>query len=253
MNRTTFTLLASLLLAGCQTIPGMGPGDAIPDSATSESEITGSTSRVDDSEPGPASQASTAQPQEETPAPEQTTDQPEESSVAPENQEAGSSQPVTCQRTVLRRYCLGEGVSSLLARHTPLQKAQAGDRNLLLFRDGERLTRVTAFDDQVLVVSRFYPKPDWNLLVGLNRQLVQIYGQGADRSRFPSDATDRVKQEQAIRDGKGEVRILWKQPGYRVQLLWQSPERILLSFLAEELKQRLEKDKAASESGTSVN
>ncbi len=222
--------LVALLLTGCQSIPRMEDATGGDDSGT-----ISQSSRQSESQAGPA--------MAQEPQTGATETQPGQSGSEPL-----PSSP-KCSRVVLRRYCLGETVQSLTARHGALQQARSENRTLLLFRDGKRLTRVTAFDDRILVVSRFYSRPDWNLLAGLHHQLVQLYGKAADRSRFPKEDRDRTLQEQAIRDGKGEVRLLWKQPGFRVQLLWSGKERIVLSFLAEELGDRLKKPATRQDPG----
>lgn len=139
-----------------------------------------------------------------------------------------------CVKLVFENYCLGGSPESL--------PEPAHREGMMLFYGDpkERTVVVRVFEDKIVAVSEFHPKPSWPAVRRLEKILRRIYGKAQDESYFPSYADDDDSQALAIRGERGEFKRRWKLPDFEILLVWKSPERFFVVYITEGFQRSIE-------------
>lgn len=156
---------------------------------------------------------------------------------------AGAAQ--ACEvKLVFNRWCLGASIEEQLGdAKINLDKTEHGVRRVFTTDDAGRTVMVSSFDGRISGVSRLHMPGTSLVYTDLRTALVQLYGPGEDRSRFPAYADNWDTRATTIALGKGRASHTWKQPGWWVSLSWSSRKSVYLGYNHEELAARAAKAK----------
>lgn len=153
---------------------------------------------------------------------------------------AAAAEP--CLKQIFNHYCLGGDVQVQIAQPPPpLFQQPDGDRLAVVYQEGRERTYVMAFRGRIYkVVREFYPATQTKF-DDLYTQLRSKYGEGEDRSRFPSYARTPASRLGAIRRGDGRAVHRWDAMGngFYVELAWNRELGLTLSYLATDLAEQV--------------
>lgn len=143
-----------------------------------------------------------------------------------------------CLKRIFNHYCLGGDVQVQLAQPPPpLFQQPEGDRLAVVYQEGRERTYVMAFRGRIYKVVREYYPATQVTFDDLYTLLRSKYGEGEDRSRFPSYARTPSSRLGAIRRGDGRAMHRWDVPqdGYHMELAWNREQGLTLAYLATDL------------------
>ncbi len=144
----------------------------------------------------------------------------------------------SCLKRVFNHYCLGGDVQAQLGQPPPpLFQQPDGDRLALVYQEGRERTYVMAFRGRIYKVVREYYPATQVKFDDLYTQLRGKYGEGEDRSRFPSYARSPASRLGAIRRGDGRAVHHWdaEGEGFFMELVWNRELGLTLSYWATDL------------------
>lgn len=143
-----------------------------------------------------------------------------------------------CLKRVFNHYCLGGDVQAQIAQPPPpLFQQPDGERLAVVYQEGRERTYVMAFRGRIYKVVREYYPATQVKFDDLYTQLRVKYGEGEDRSRFPSYARTPASRLGAIRRGDGRAVHHWEAAaeGFSMELGWNRELGLTLSYLATDL------------------
>jgi hypothetical protein len=142
-----------------------------------------------------------------------------------------------CLKMVFDRYCLGGDVNRPLTDSPPpIAHQSQGDSLALVFPDGTARLYVLAFSGRIYKVVRTYDGATQLRFDDLYNRLREKYGPGADRSRFPDDASTPAARLASVRRGEGLAVHRWEPSAdWFVELSWTRELGISLAYVATEL------------------
>ncbi|MCF7991730.1 MAG: hypothetical protein K9M02_14910 [Thiohalocapsa sp.] len=142
----------------------------------------------------------------------------------------------SCLKLVFNRYCLGGDINVLLQQSEPVFRQDDGERIALVYFDGPEKEYVMAWRSRIYKVVRRYRIASQMRYDELYRLLREKYGEGEDRSQFPSHARTPGLKHIAIRRGEGRAAHVWPvEGGWRIELSWTREMGLSLAYLADEL------------------
>ncbi|MGB5736745.1 MAG: hypothetical protein WBM40_20130 [Thiohalocapsa sp.] len=151
-------------------------------------------------------------------------------------QPAVAQQP--CLKMVFNRYCLGGDVNRMAQQLAPALQQDEGDRVALIYYEGRERIYALAWRGRVYKVLRVYRIASQLRYEELYRVLREKYGDGEDRSSFPSSARTPGRKQIAIRRGEGEANHVWQtSEGWHIELAWTRELGLSLAYIADELEQ----------------
>lgn len=142
----------------------------------------------------------------------------------------------SCFKLVFGRYCLGGDISLIPQTTPPIARQAQGDSLALVFADGPNQVYVMAYGNRVYKVVRAYAVSTQLRFDDLYNELRQIYGPGADQSRFPAYATTPTSRLASIRRGEGRAVHRWEpSDDWFIELSWTRELGVSLAYVATEL------------------
>jgi len=158
---------------------------------------------------------------------------------------AGAQTP--CLKLVFNRYCLGGDVNALAQQQPPALREDQADRAALIYYEGRDRDYVLAWRGAIYKVMRDHRIASQLHYEDLYRLLREKYGEGEDRSSFPTYARTPGRKQIAIRRGEGRAVHLWDTgAGWHIELSWTRETGLALAYVADELDAQ---QTAAMESG----
>jgi hypothetical protein len=151
-------------------------------------------------------------------------------------QPAMAQQP--CLKLVFNRYCLGGDVNVMAQQLPPALRQDQGDRVALIYYEGRERIYVLAWRGRIYKVLRAYRIASQLHYEELYQLLREKYGDGEDRSSFPSSARTPGRKQIAIRRGEGEAAHVWQTAeGWHMELSWTREIGLALAYIADDLNQ----------------
>ncbi len=151
---------------------------------------------------------------------------------------ASSAAQDPCLKLVFNRYCLGGDINAQLAQQPPpLYQQPDGELLAAVYQEGRERIYVMAFRGRIYkVVHEYYPATQLKF-DDLYKTLRSKYGDGEDRSRFPSYARSPASRLGAIRRGDGRAAHRWDpaDAAFHMELAWNREMGLTLSYFATEL------------------
>lgn len=142
-----------------------------------------------------------------------------------------------CLKQVFGRYCLGGDLDrTLRGMSAPLGRQSNGDSLALVFADGADKLYLLAYKGKIYKVVRAYAISTQLRFDDVYNDLRQIYGDGEDRSRFPSYAKTPAARLAAIRRGEGRAIHRWDPTlEWHIELSWTRELGVSLAYVATAL------------------
>ncbi len=142
-----------------------------------------------------------------------------------------------CLKMVFGRYCLGGDINGVLqSPPPPLIRQAMGDSLALVFADGANQLYVLGYSNRIYKIVRAYSVSTQLRFDDIYNDLRQIYGDGADQSRFPDYASTPTARLAAIRRGEGRAVHRWEpSPAWSIELSWTRELGVSLAYIATEL------------------
>ncbi|MDQ7074971.1 MAG: hypothetical protein Q9O24_07425 [Gammaproteobacteria bacterium] len=135
-----------------------------------------------------------------------------------------------CLKVVFKHYCLGGSVDELLATHPNAKHTRSEQGLQLKITQKNQLLIIDAEKGQIVRISRQHPPGRWINFETWKRKLVRLYRKAEVLGHFPAYASSRSSRLNAINAGKGFAHDRWSQKGWHVDLIWNNPDYILLSY-----------------------
>lgn len=136
----------------------------------------------------------------------------------------------TCLKVVFKQYCLGGSVETLLATHPKAEQSRSAQGLQLKISDSKQPLIIEAKEGKIVRISRQLKPGRWLNFENWKRKLEQHYRSAEHLGHFPAYATSRSSRLNAINAGKGFAHDRWSQKGWHVDLIWDNPNHILLSY-----------------------
>ncbi len=141
--------------------------------------------------------------------------------------------PDGCLRQAFGTYCVGGAADTL-----PKSERVSADGGRVAWRDAQGETIADIFEGKVVAVSRTYEPRSWLKWDELMGGLVEVFGPGEDRSKYPAHAKTREAQATNISLGRGRAAHRWAPAeGLVVMMAWDN-EALFVSYVATELAAR---------------
>ena len=147
-----------------------------------------------------------------------------------------ASAQAPCMKLVFNRYCLGGDVNILAQQTPPALRQDQADRVALIYYEGTDRDYVLAWRGLIYKVLRDHRIASQLHFDDLYRLLREKYGDGEDRSSFPSSARTPGRKQIAIRRGEGRAVHVWQtDAGWHIELSWTRETGLALAYIADEL------------------
>ncbi len=136
----------------------------------------------------------------------------------------------SCLKVVFKQYCLGGSLETLLAEQPQAEQSRSAQGMQLKIKQSNQLLIIDAEKGKIVRISRQQPPGRWINFETWKRKLVRLYHKPEVLGSFPAYASSRSARLNAIRAKKGFAHNRWSQTHWFVELIWDNPDHILLSY-----------------------
>ena len=144
-----------------------------------------------------------------------------------------------CLKLVFNQYCLGGDVNALAQQQPPAMREDQAERVALVYYEGRDRDYVLAWRGAVYKVLREHRIASQLHYEDLYRLLREKYGDGEDRSTFPSYAHTPGRKQISIRRGEGRAVHVWETgQGWHIELSWTRETGLALAYIADDLERQ---------------
>lgn len=141
-----------------------------------------------------------------------------------------------CLKLVFNRYCLGGDANALARQRPPALRQEQDQRLALIYYEGRDRDYVLAWRGAIYKVLRDHRIASQLNYEDLYRLLREKYGDGEDRSSFPSYARSPGRKQISIRRGEGRAVHVWDSgAGWHIELSWTRETGLALAYIADDL------------------
>lgn len=142
-----------------------------------------------------------------------------------------------CIKQVFGLYCLGADANALLRQRPPTSQERDGERLALIYDQGTEQDFVMSFRGRVYKVVRQFRIETQLKYQDIYAQLREKYGDGEDRSLFPSYAETPASRQGSIRRGDGKAIHVWTPAEtWRIELTWTREFGLSLAYVDNALE-----------------